>query len=313
MPINRTDVENKFKNGLIPDENDYKLILDYIDSRATGGTVSIGSATYSGNTPTTLTVNGIGTGTDITGVTLESLLENIYAPFQSPAFSSFLISGQSSTIEVGTALSGSKTFLWNISNAGNVQTNSVAIRDVNSNTLLASGLANDGTEILPIGTITNTSPITQSWRAESVNTHITSFNSNNFNVSSIYPYFYGKVASLGSAPGVNRPIANQSLITSGTSAVVNSTGTITISFGSTSDDYVWFAIPSTSTSKTVWYIDALNNGTIGGAVSPSGNLFALYDTVTVNSPSSLWSNISYKIYIANYQSAIASSMQIRNA
>lgn len=280
---------------------------------ASGGGGGGGSVVYAGNSPSTTTVNGIPSGTVLTGMTFEELLENIYAPFQAPTFSSFSISGQSQTIEVGTALSGSKLFTWNTTNSGNIQANSLQIRDVTSNTLIASSLVNDGTESVSIGTITNTSPISRNWRIEATNTQSNSFQSSNFNVSSIYPYFYGKVASGGAAPGVNRPIADQALIDSGTVVVANSNGTITITYSSTSDDYIWFAIPTANTQKTIWYIDGLNNGSIGGSVSPSGNLFPTFDTVSIDSPSVLWNGISYNIYIANYQSAITNPIQLRNS
>ena len=245
-------------------------------------------------------------------MTLEYLLQNIYAPYQLPAFTSFSINAQSTLIQVGTTLSGVKNFLWSTSNSGNVQPNSIAIRDVNANTLIASALANDGSENVDIGVINNTSPISQSWRAEGMNTQSGSFVSANFTVNSIYPVFYGKVASGGAPSGGNRPVANQALIDSGTVAVVNSNGTITISFNTTSDDYMWFAVPSTSPVKTQWYVDPLNNGSIGGAVTPAGNLFPDPDTVVIDSPTVLWSGVSYKIYIANYQSGIVVPMELRN-
>jgi hypothetical protein len=271
-----------------------------------------GSSTYAGNSPSTLTINGIASGTSITGLTLEYLLQNIYAPFQAPAFTSFSISGQSSLIQVGNALSGVKPFIWSTSNSGNVQPNSLLIRDVNANTVLVSSLANDGNENVNIGTIANSVPVSQSWRIEATNILSASFISSNFTVSSIYPFYYGKVSSSGAAPGVNRPVANQALINSGTEVISSSTGTLSVTFSSTSDDYIWFAIPSLSTDKTVWYIDTLNNGVIGGSVSPSGNLFPLYDSVSINSPSALWSGITYHIYIANYQSAVSAIMQLKN-
>ena len=156
--------------------------------------------------------------------------------------------------------------------------------------------------------------MSRSWRAEFTQQNNPSGNitgtSTNFTVSSIYPYFYGKVSSGGAAAGVNRPTANNALITGGTKVVASSTGTISITFNSTADDYSWFAIPSTSTSKTVWYVDALNNGTIGGSVSSGGNLFPANDVVSVTTV--LWGGVSYKVYITNYQSAI-SVMEMRNS
>ncbi len=276
------------------------------------GVISPPSNIYGGASPTNITVGGLAAGTAIGGSTYDSIIEQMTQFYFAPTFSSFSITGQAALIEVGTALSGTKTFTWSTTNSGNVQVNSIAIRDVNTNTLIGSGLANDGTEALAIGTITNTSPISQSWRVEGTNTNAGSMTPLAFTVNSIYPVFYGKVASGGAPPGGSRPTANQSLINSGTKTLVTSTGTVTLNFNSGSDDYFWFAIPSTSTSKTTWFISSLNNGLIGGSVNPGGNLFPDPDVVTINSPTSLWSSISYKIYITNFQSAVVVAMELRN-
>lgn len=273
-----------------------------------------GDSTFINPNPTTIAVGGYPIGSTFPIVqTMQQMWDNLLYPYIAPVFSSFSISGQSALIEVGVALSGFKNFVWGTTQPSNVQPNSVAIRDVTSSVLIASGLANDGSESVDIGTIVNTTPISQSWRGEAVNTQSAPFQSANFNVSSIYPYFYGKVASGGAPPSVNRPIADQSLIDSGTKVVANSNGTITINFNTTSDDYMWFAIPSTSTSKLVWFIDALNSGAIGGVVSAGGNLFPNPDLVSIDSPTVLWNGIQYKIYIANYQSSVSSPMQLRNS
>lgn len=123
----------------------------------------------------------------------------------------------------------------------------------------------------------------------------------------IYPYFYGKVSSGGAGAGVNRPTATLALVTGGTKVVASSTGTILITFNATSDDYLWFAIPTGSTSKTVWYVSATNYGTIGAG----NNLFPLYDAVTVSTIN--WNGIVYKVYISNYQSGTSGIMEMRNS
>ena len=275
-----------------------------------------GNVTYVNPNPTTISVGGYPAGSTFpTPKTMQQMWDGLMYPYIAPAFTSFTISGQSTIIEVGVNLSGLKTFNWSISNNTNVQSNSIAIRDVNANTLIASGLSNDGSENVNIGTISNTSPISQNWRGEAVNTQATPFNSSNFNVSSIYPVFYGKVASGGAGSGQNRPIANQSLINSGTKLVIPSNGTITISFNTTPDDYMWFAVPQSSPLKTSWFVDSLNNGVIGGSVSPSGNLFPSPNLLNIDSnnlPIPLWTNVPYNIYIANYQSGIVVPMQLRN-
>ena len=273
-----------------------------------------GNVTYVNPNPTTIGVGGYPAGSTFPiAQTMQQMWDNLLYPYISPAFNSFSINGQSTLIEVGVDLSGVKTFNWSISNGANVQPNSIAIRDVNANVLIASGLANDGSENVDIGTIVNTSPISQNWRGEAVNTQSTPFNSGNFNVSSIYPVFYGKVASGGAGSGQNRPVANQALINSGTKLVIPSNGTITLSFNTTPDDYMWFAIPASSTSKTIWFVNALNTGNIGGAVFAGGNLFPDPEIVSIDSPTVLWNGINYKIYIANYQSAVSLPMELRNS
>ncbi len=289
-------------SGIVSSELQFKSLLagDNLSITSDSDEITLGVAPYAGNSTATVTVGGLSSGTTLTGKTFEEILELILTPFQAPAFTAFSISGQSTTIEVGAALSGSKTFTWSTSNSSNVLANSVAIRDVTANTLIATSLANDGSESVAIGTIANTSPMSQAWRAEANNTQSGSFNSSNFTVSSIYPYFYGKSSSA--------IIANQALIDSGTKVVASSTGTITITYNSSSSETIWFAIPNTSTSKTVWYVNALNNGSIGG----SSNFIGSLQLVEVDSPSSLWSDVNYKIYVANYPSAVT-TIEFRNS
>jgi len=296
-----------------PTFTDDEQVVDkkYVDDLIQSGTTA--STTYNLSSPSTITVGGLNAGSDLIGLTSNEILEDILVPYLNPTFTSFIISAQDTVIEVGTPLSGNKLFAWSTSNSGNVEPNTIDIRDVTAASLIASGLADDSSQLVDIGAITNTSPITQQWRGEGENTQAGTFQSSNFTVNSIYPYFWGKVASGRAEPGASRPTANQTLIDSGTKVVSSSTGTITVSFNSTSDDYIWFAIPSTSTSKTVWYVNALNNGFIGGSVSPGGNLFPDFDSASINDPSANWSGVSYKIYISNYQSAVSAAMQLRNS
>ena len=124
----------------------------------------------------------------------------------------------------------------------------------------------------------------------------------NNTITAIYPYFYGKVS------GGSKPTKDQALINSWNKVVAGSSSTITVSFGSVATDRIWFAIPATSTSKTTWYIDALNNWPIGGV----SNLFDTETSVAIDSPTVLRNWVQYKIYVSNYQSAVSSAMQLRN-
>lgn len=285
-------------------EDGKSIVWDETQNKFIYGSGSI----YDLASPATITVGGVPSGYVLTGKTTSEILEKMLVVYQAPTFSAFSITGQSTVIEVGVALSGNKTFTWATTNSGNIS-GLLNIRDVDANVWLAPfGFSNDGTEVLNIGTITNTSPIIQDWEIYGTNTIGGSF-TRTFTVNSIYPYFYGKVPSGGAAAGVNRPSANQALIDSGTKVVASSTGTITIDFDSTSDDYIWFAIPSTSTSKTAWYVSEFNKGNIGSG----SDLFPSATVLSIDSPTVLWNGISYKVYISNLQSPQTELMQLKNS
>ena len=269
----------------------------------------IANETYNLASPTTTTVGDLIAGTDITGMTWQEIVQAQMVSYQEPAFSSFGISGQSSIIEVGSVLSGTKTFTWGTTESGNVATDSIKIEDVTGATVLATGLSNDGTESVDIGTIDTSAAGTQKFRITGTNTETDDF-TRDLNITKILPYFKGIVSSGGAAAGDNRPIANQALIDSGTEVLLNSVSSITVDFDSTSDDYIWFAIPVTSGLMSTWFVTSLNNGSIGGSVSAGGNLFPDPVTVAINDPHGNWTGVSYYIYISNYQSASTDNMII---
>jgi hypothetical protein len=119
-------------------------------------------------------------------------------------------------------------------------------------------------------------------------------------IQGIYPYFWYKSSS---------PITDvimQSAIASGaaTKVVGISTGTITITFGATGE-YLAFAYPDTSTTKTVWFVTSLNSGTIPGGVFGSATILSC--------STSLWSGINYKIHVTAGLITESGAMQLRNS
>lgn len=258
---------------------------------------------YTSNSPATCTVGGITAGTVLTGKTIEYLMQEILAPYIEPAFTSFAVN-ITSPMEVGTALSGTKTFTWATSTSGNVASNSLGICEVGGS-LLGSGLANDGTEALSIGTKTNTSPTTWTWQITGCSTQDTEF-SRNVSKCSLYPIYYGKLT------GSTRPAVTNALVTTCCIAKsnVNSTGTVTVSFNSASNEYTWLAIPASSTSKTCWYVNALDNGPINNSPSDKYPDECVLD---ITSAEGCWSSISYKVYMSGAVGEISSAMQFRNS
>jgi hypothetical protein len=65
----------------------------------------------------------------MTGKSVSQILQDMCISYQNPAFTSFGFV-QTSPIEVGTVVSGTKTFTWVTSNSGNVQPNTVSILDI---------------------------------------------------------------------------------------------------------------------------------------------------------------------------------------
>jgi len=253
---------------------------------------------YNGNSPSTKTIENIPAGTDITQFSVVDLIENIYAPFIAPVFSSFNISSQATTIEVGTTFSGNRTFTWNITNPQNIKPNSIIIRNHSLNQTLGENLPNDGVEILNIGTIPNTSPGTTTFRILSESVKDVVFSSD-FSINRLYPYFWGKL------PNMNHVTDFSALVSTSNKVVASSTGTITINYNAVGER-LWFAIPSSSTPKTVWFFNTLNSGPIGG----NTNLFASPILQSVNT--ALWNGIQYNFYFTNFLTTTDGSVQLRN-
>src|SRR5690606_1942390 len=119
-------------------------------------------------------------------------------------------------------------------------------------------------------------------------------------VTPIYPIFYGVFNT--------QPNASTLTFSGMTKMVESGQNAVTVSPASTDSQWVVVAIPSSYPTKTVWYVDALNQGAIGG----SSNLFGTPSTHLKNSPSLFWTGISYRIYITNYPSAI-NTIELRNS
>ena len=118
----------------------------------------------------------------------------------------------------------------------------------------------------------------------------------------LYPYFYYKSSSPITASSMQSAIA----LGSTTKVVADSTGTITIPFAA-GGEYLAVAYPSTSTTKSVWYVNALDNGSI------PGGLFGAQTTLSCNSPESYWSGVSYKIHVSPGLITQANPIELRNS
>jgi len=160
------------------------------------------------------------------GKTAKQLFLDIAVEYLLPTFSSFAITGQSTTIEVGTTIAaGNKTFTWGTTNSGNIQANTLVIRDVNGAVDLASGLANDGSEIINLGSVTLSSGgATQVYRITGTNTQAGTFQLT-FTITAQYRQFYGPVAAAPINSAAVRALPSNRFDTAGNTFDLN-TGTV---------------------------------------------------------------------------------------
>jgi hypothetical protein len=91
-----------------------------------------------------------------------------------------------------------------------------------------------------------------------------------------------------------------------TKVVAGSTGTLSVPYN-VSAQYLAVAYPAASTTKTVYYVTALDNGAITV-------VFEAVATESVNSPDSYWTAQSYKVHVS--KSALTNSnptIELRNS
>jgi len=279
-----------------------------------------GSGVYSGASPTTCEVGGMTACTDIFGCSISDILQTILVPNVAP-----ILVGVSATLsilpsdllyEVGTDVditattnfgagcidplyvsggtmcvgrscgaSGYTYSLWGIVQsfvADSLATNNCVIPtksiQAGNNTIGVSVCYSGGTQPYYSDC---TTPFDSACSPGSVSP-------SSKTICGIYPIYYGK------QPSGTRPPVTNDLITGGTKSVEQSSGTVTIDFSSVGE-YTWFAIPSGSTSKTCWYVNASNNGPM---VSSTADKYPDECIISVNSGNGCWSGIGYKVYMS---------------
>jgi hypothetical protein len=247
---------------------------------------STGVETFTPSGETTAQVGGVDIGTDLgtTPILIQDLFDRIFYADVAPSFGSFSISGQSTTIEVGTTLSGSKTFTWSI-DEGTGTVSTIDIYDVTAGATLLAGTANDGTQAVTITSVQlNSNGAVQQWKGIANNTDpVETVDSSNFTVTGRYYRFYGPASAEPSNSTEVRALASSAFHTGSTTFTLN-TGTTEINF--------YVALPPSVTITSVTDLDALNAdltaeyvliGTIGvldaGSTSRSYNLYGMTQAI----------------------------------
>ena len=317
-------------DGYVLTYNDAKKQIELKLSAGSGGT-----QIYNGASPTTCTVGGLVCGTSISGKTLSCIIQDIVAPALNPTIippsNTFTLSCSPSTstgyYEIGTCLcvTGCQTF-----SQGCINPQYTSVCDKRS------GPPNSYVYTGPFGTICATSvSLTNSCAFTCHNivsnesytgrvcydpgylvknscggTYCTALPAGCTSalggaVSATYPYFWGKSVGL---PTAGQTIVNGAC-TAGNVCVSTSAGDTCVANYNASGEYIWLAIPATSTSKTKWQgcNSPSNCGTIPGL------FIAAETTVSVSSCGGLWSSVPYKFYISNYASSVNYIMAFKNS
>lgn len=280
---------------------------------------------------TDVTVGGVVEGDILEeGMSLTQVIEAIfsktfYPTFTSPAFS--LSHNQTSgggLREVGVSINVLLTANFNRGQingdvVGGVWNPSVA-QDFRTGTVVDYIIAGTNTGVTNTRTITgytvisgnNTFPATVNYNEgvqpldSSGNNYMTPYPAGNMSANTqftgIYPIFWFKSSSPISAADMQTAIANGDA----TKIIVSSTGTITIPFNATGE-YLAVAYPATSTTKTVWWVNALDNGAIPGGV------FGAFTQLPCSSPTGLWSGINYKIHVSPGLITQSNPIELRNS
>lgn len=154
----------------------------------------VGSTLYTNPTPMPEEVGGYEVGTTFLDQDNDDMWDGLLYPYQYPAFTGFLISGQTTTLECGVDVAGGvRTFLWSTSNPSNIQTNIIDVFNVTGGFVpIGLGLANDGTEDLDIGAakVQTVHNLTWVWRINALNSKGQNF-SRDYTVRWYSPTYYG--------------------------------------------------------------------------------------------------------------------------
>ena len=291
----------------------------------TASWASIPPSATTSNITADLAVGAINAGDVIaSGTTLQAFIQKLVTITYNPTIvnPSFYLGSNASTVEVGTSVSfslnfsfdrghiyGSTSGTWNPYYNQGYTAGAATSYTINGTTQAGSSLLISGYTVL-LGSNVFYATVTYGIGIQPLNSKGGNYStpypagtspSQNTSFEGIYPYFWYKS---------NSPISNASMqaaIASGaaTKVVGDSTGTITINFAATGE-YLAVAYPSTSATKTVWYVNALDNGSIPGGVFGSASI------LPCSSSSGYWSSVNYKIHVTAGLITQSNPMELRN-
>ena len=137
-------------------------------------------------------VGGVKVGDSFNNATIQEGLDKVFTAYLSPSFTAFTMLNQNAIVKVGYIVSTSKTFTWSTLNPSNIQDNSISLLDVTGSATLATGLSNDGSEVitLPSHISRDNSGDVYTWRIKGTNTNSVEF-TKDFTMTWVLPVYVG--------------------------------------------------------------------------------------------------------------------------
>lgn len=250
--------------------------------------------TYTNPAPVPTSIGGILAGMTFSGASLQYMFDTLLYPYLNPTFSSFSIAGQSTSLEVGnTVAGGARTFNWGMTYSGNIKPNTIKIKNINTNQIIstpASGMTNDGTEVISISSVTRTTAGSQTWTIYATTKKNVTI-SRNFSVTWYNRIYYG-------TSSLTALTANDITGLTSTNLASTSLGTFAYAAG----DYKYFCIPTALNNPSL-FRDKSTNLTVAMAGPSDGytilnNGYYVQQVVVTNA---YGINITYDVYRSKNQ------------
>ena len=230
-------------------------------------------------------VGGASAGTTFDGTVAEALDKILY-PFVKPTFSTFTLSGQLTSLEVGESIQGGdRTFNWGTNKSENVEPNTIRI--TSGGATILDGAANDGFETFDIGSnITKTSNSTHFFYIYGTDTQGDSFN----RIYAVYwkwRFYYGS-SPLETIDGSEvKSLGNDFLYT-----------TRSFTYNTPANNYKWICYPAVFGTATKFEDTATGFGVVMEApqtISITNEHGATTDYLCYRSTNSMAGSVSIKV------------------
>lgn len=159
-----------------------------------GGSTGSAGDIYTNTGSTPIAVGGLPVGATFTNQSMQQMWDALLYPYQNPAFSSFSISGQPSPLEVGATSNANPSFVWGVTNLGNISPSMINISDTTNSVSLVTGHSTTSPASATYAGVTRTSTGTNIFTISGTNTNSSSF-SRTYSITWLWRAYFGEDAT----------------------------------------------------------------------------------------------------------------------